>query len=339
MKKNKGTLFVLIVFLTGCTGMMNINTAVDAGPKPNHYQETIQLFIQKTLKDPYSLRDFNTGQPVLASCSVGIYGPFHGWRVPVQYNAKNSFGAYTGLKTYYYWFHGETLKGYNSSPTFCPEASGWKGGFTAPITDAINSQAQSITPIVTEIMPGHADEIKFDSLPTNTGGISIRTPDFSEVGNVVPVEFNLAAPLNSGDKLLITGDNKQAMIISTAAPPVSMVSTRLRLRGGQIGVYAIRKNGQVDSKNIVVGIGSPANEPPAVGVNDPQPLIRSDNNEVKMLFKSAMAINGYIKDVIIQTTSGSIFVTMTPVISMNPYLGIESTRNLQPVTITATTNH
>lgn len=70
--------------------------------------------------------DFSVGAPILASCSVGIYGSFHGWRIAAAHNAKNSYGGYVGLKTYYYWFHGERLKGFGESPSFCPEAPGWR---------------------------------------------------------------------------------------------------------------------------------------------------------------------------------------------------------------------
>lgn len=105
---------------------MNTNVPADAGVAPVGYEQTIRSYLRTALKDPGSLTDFSVGSPVLASCSVGIYGAFHGWRVTVSYNAKNSYGGYVGLKTYYYWFHGERIKGYGDSPSSCPEAPGWR---------------------------------------------------------------------------------------------------------------------------------------------------------------------------------------------------------------------
>ena len=127
-------IFTSLAFFTislgGCSspggGFLNTNTPADAGSKPQGYENVILSHLRYSLKDPYSMTDFSVSNPVLTSCAVGIYGPFYGWRVTTRYNAKNSFGAYVGIKTYYYWFHGERLKGIGENPKFCPEASGWR---------------------------------------------------------------------------------------------------------------------------------------------------------------------------------------------------------------------
>lgn len=123
-------LLLICLFLASCaapgrSGFLNTNTPDDTGPMPQNYEQTIQAYLQSALKDPYSMRDFSAGIPVRASCAIGIYGSYHAWRVPAQYNAKNSYGAYVGIRAYYYWFHGERLKGITEHPSSCPEASGW----------------------------------------------------------------------------------------------------------------------------------------------------------------------------------------------------------------------
>lgn len=124
-------LLVLTAMLSGCTipggGLLNTNIQSDAGQAPTCYEQTIRDYLQISLKDPRSIIDFSVSKPILTSCAVGIYGPFHGWRVALSYNAKNSYGGYVGLKTYYCWFHGERLRGIGENPTFCPEAPGWQG--------------------------------------------------------------------------------------------------------------------------------------------------------------------------------------------------------------------
>ncbi len=92
---------------------------------PEYYEHTIKNHLRATLKDPNSMTDFYAYMPELSKCAIGIYGPFHGWRVRVHYNAKNSYGGYVGLQTYYYWFHGETLKGITKDKSSCPLAAGW----------------------------------------------------------------------------------------------------------------------------------------------------------------------------------------------------------------------
>ena len=107
-------------------GFLNTNVQADAGAAPTQYEQTIRSHLRTALKDPNSMTDFSVSEPILTSCSVGIYGPFHGWRVATSYNAKNSYGGYVGEKTYYYWFHGESLKGIGKNPGYCPEAPNWR---------------------------------------------------------------------------------------------------------------------------------------------------------------------------------------------------------------------
>lgn len=129
-RRSMAVLFGLSAIVGGCTtpggGFFNTNVPEDAGPAPTQYEETIRAHLRIALKDPNSMIDFSVSEPVLTSCAVGVYGPFYGWRVTTRYNAKNSFGGYVGLKTYYYWFHGEQLKGIGENATSCPEAPGWR---------------------------------------------------------------------------------------------------------------------------------------------------------------------------------------------------------------------
>jgi hypothetical protein len=121
--------FVFSAMLSGCStpggGLMNTNLQSDAGAAPFTYEKVIKSELEYSLKDPASMINLLISEPLLTSCSVGIYGRFHGWRVAVSYNAKNSYGGYTGMKTYFYWFHGSALQGVSKSASYCPEAPGW----------------------------------------------------------------------------------------------------------------------------------------------------------------------------------------------------------------------
>lgn len=127
---NKLALASFSVILTACStpggGLLNTNVQADAGSAPTQYEQTIRSHLRVTLKDPNSMTDFSVSEPVLTSCSVGVYGPFHGWRVATSYNAKNSYGGYVGIQTNYYWFHGDNLKGIGQNPSYCPEAPNWR---------------------------------------------------------------------------------------------------------------------------------------------------------------------------------------------------------------------
>lgn len=74
----------------------------DAGPAPTAEQArmAVTAWLQGNLKDPDSLKQFDMlDGPTLVTWNYGP--PFGGhqqaWLVCFQYNAKNSYGAYTGV--------------------------------------------------------------------------------------------------------------------------------------------------------------------------------------------------------------------------------------------------
>ena len=124
------SLISVVASLSSCAtpggGFLNTNVPSDAGSAPIQYEQTIRSYLRSALKDPNSMIDFSVSGPTQTSCAVGIYGSFNGWRVSASYNAKNSYGGYVGLRTYYFWFHDERLKGVGENPSLCPEAPGWR---------------------------------------------------------------------------------------------------------------------------------------------------------------------------------------------------------------------
>ena len=115
------------VALAGCAGAGLLgNELGTAGDKPASIEVLVRDHLAQSLKDPGSLQQLDIGFERLTSCAVGIYGRFHGWAVPVIYNAKNSYGGYVGARQYYFWFRNERLSGVTDTPGFCPEASSWR---------------------------------------------------------------------------------------------------------------------------------------------------------------------------------------------------------------------
>lgn len=87
--------------LTACaTKPVHIPTR---GPMPTHEQAeaAVRKVLLSGLKDPDSLKQFSIGEPVPTAWLDGIiHGstPHAGWLVCFEYNAKNSYGGYVGLK-------------------------------------------------------------------------------------------------------------------------------------------------------------------------------------------------------------------------------------------------
>ena len=125
---------ILLALLAGCNFLLQGphygEHRAEAGQAPIDYEQTIRNYLRHTLPDPDGVADLSVSEPVLIGCVIrrlaeGSEG-FFGWRVTTKYNAKNTYGAYVGLKTYYFWFRGEQLKGVGLQPTYCPEAELWR---------------------------------------------------------------------------------------------------------------------------------------------------------------------------------------------------------------------
>lgn len=111
--------FIMIFLLVGCTSsykeyQANLATLLETtadlefeyGPKPMVDKDILELSIKSLLKDPDSAK-FIWGD--LYKCDFpskkSAVLPRLGWCVEVSYNAKNSFGAYVGYKSYRYRYY------------------------------------------------------------------------------------------------------------------------------------------------------------------------------------------------------------------------------------------
>jgi len=93
---------LVLLFVTGCANTTNTtineNKNIVYGKKPNmkKYNKIIITKVKNNLKDPYSAKIYNFIPPVRAT----MYKSIGGWITMFSVNAKNSFGAYSGAKTY-----------------------------------------------------------------------------------------------------------------------------------------------------------------------------------------------------------------------------------------------
>ena len=79
---------------------------------PEKYEELINAHLKKALFDPYSVQDLTIGKPVKITLKKPLFGLKPGqiiWACDVTYNAKNRYGAYTGIKKHIYFFRGNQI--------------------------------------------------------------------------------------------------------------------------------------------------------------------------------------------------------------------------------------
>jgi hypothetical protein len=88
--------------LIGCTTIPTGQIIEPAGPAPTRAQaeQMVLPILQRSLRDPESLRQFAIlGEPRLVNGLTAGQNVEQGWLVCIEYNAKNGFGGYAGLKT------------------------------------------------------------------------------------------------------------------------------------------------------------------------------------------------------------------------------------------------
>ncbi len=100
------TLACATLVMTGCatSGMFApLPANADFGAPPNAHEEVIRAHFEQTLKDPESAR-YRIGKPERAYGNEALIQGggirWIGYLVPVEVNAKNSYGGYVGFKPY-----------------------------------------------------------------------------------------------------------------------------------------------------------------------------------------------------------------------------------------------
>ena len=99
------------------------NNSPDYGTYPNNYEQLVKDYLDRNLKDPDSLTRLKIDSPVAGRYWAGLlYGGnyIYGYRSCVSYNAKNSYGGYTGVKTYVYWLKNGRVDRTFPNAGYCP---------------------------------------------------------------------------------------------------------------------------------------------------------------------------------------------------------------------------
>lgn len=100
------------VLLAACATAPIEPSAIDYGATPVHYMDAVHRYFTQTLKDPASAQYQDVAPPERGYIKNGLLyggGKTYGWLVNVTVNAKNSYGAYVGFRTYSFLFRGEQL--------------------------------------------------------------------------------------------------------------------------------------------------------------------------------------------------------------------------------------
>lgn len=128
MLVNKKLILIIIILLSleGCSSLTqkSVNSHVyNEAPSDNDSLKAIHRYIDENFKDPQSAIQDNNIRCIFPARKAGFYncpdgpmtqscGDYYGYLVSCKINAKNSYGAFTGFKQYYF-----SIKGVSINPT------------------------------------------------------------------------------------------------------------------------------------------------------------------------------------------------------------------------------
>jgi hypothetical protein len=119
MRKNFGIAMTAGVLLGGTCATAAPPPAADTYPAD--YKAQVSAYLERSLKDPYSavVKEVRGPRATIRRLGGGLL--FGGTKTPVhtvcyQVNAKNSYGAFVGLKTAMFTFRGGRIIGEDWSP-------------------------------------------------------------------------------------------------------------------------------------------------------------------------------------------------------------------------------
>lgn len=80
--------------------LLGPSVSMAAPPPPGDWRATIDAYLEHQLKDPYTAVKRVTREPRYGVLRLGFFSQPIGWLVCYEINAKNAYGAYTGLSPY-----------------------------------------------------------------------------------------------------------------------------------------------------------------------------------------------------------------------------------------------
>lgn len=93
--------WAIAISVAGCASIPTGQLIEPAGPEPTRAQadQVVIAALTRSLRDPDSLKQFSIqGEPQIVNGLTAGRNIEQGWLVCFEYNAKNGYGGYAGLK-------------------------------------------------------------------------------------------------------------------------------------------------------------------------------------------------------------------------------------------------
>lgn len=108
-----------LLFLAACAAPPHEAVIQNAGPFPENYREMIKCYLEETLANPESLKDFEIRkQPEIITLDtyygfIPLYEGQKVWETFIVFNVKNRNGKYTGPDMHVVWIRHNRIIAYD----------------------------------------------------------------------------------------------------------------------------------------------------------------------------------------------------------------------------------
>jgi len=156
--------------------------------------------------------------------------------------------------------------------------------------------------------------------------ITIKAPKYVENAAVVPVTVAFGDRVESGDKIKLYVNGELALQVNPKKGSyIDQISTRVILerKSSRIKAKIIRLSGVIETKTSnKISADNSASIPSSSDSSKKHKLREKDGN-IKMLLKNKMGSGKHIWKIKLVSSSGEVFVKLSPLLSKNPYLQIK----------------
>lgn len=110
---------ICLFFLASCAAPPHEAVIQNAGPYPENYRDMIECYLEQTLKNPESLKNFKIQKPpkiVTLDTYYGFIPLYEGqkvWETFIVFDAKNANGKYVGPDMHVVWIRHNRIVAYD----------------------------------------------------------------------------------------------------------------------------------------------------------------------------------------------------------------------------------
>ena len=181
-------------------------------------------------------------------------------------------------------------------------------------------------PSITNRWSNNNAKVSSNSKAVTSENITIKAPRYVENAAVVPVTVVFGDRVHSGDKIKLYVNDKLALQVNPKKGSyIDQISTRVILerKSSRIKAKIIRLSGVVETKTSNKISADNSASIPSSSDSDKKHKLKEKDGNIKMLIRNKMGSGKHIWKIKLASSSGEVFVKLSPLLSKDPYFQIK----------------